>query len=46
MVLQCRQASANSNETAMPTDTGATRFLSLAMLFAVLGLVFLNYLNS
>jgi hypothetical protein len=36
----------DSSETAMPTDTGATRFLSLAMLFTALGLVFLNYLNS
>jgi hypothetical protein len=30
----------------MISDTGATRFLGLAMLFTVVGLVFLGYLSS
>jgi hypothetical protein len=30
----------------MPSDTGVTRFLGLAMLFTLVGLIFVNYLNS
>jgi hypothetical protein len=30
----------------MTPDTGATRFLGLAMLIALVGLVFLGYLSS
>jgi hypothetical protein len=30
----------------MPLDTGATRFVSMAMLIVLVGLVFLVYLNS
>jgi hypothetical protein len=30
----------------MPSDTGAIRFLSLAMLIMFVGLIFLGYLSS
>jgi hypothetical protein len=37
---------ANCNETKMPSDTGATRFVSLAILIILVVLVSLVYLNS
>jgi hypothetical protein len=37
---------ANSDETEMPSDTGATRFVSLAILIMLIGLVSAVYFNS
>jgi hypothetical protein len=37
---------ANCGEIQMPSDAGAIRFLSLAMLIIVIGLIFVGYLSS